>query len=104
MELAASQLQLAQTQQAYFALQMKPDQTGALAQRLEAQSAQLSGLQGKLKSAEIALRNSTDQASAREQELQKLVGFLKEEIKASEAQLADLKQLLKQRLEVKKAE
>ncbi len=103
-ELAASQLQLAETQQAYFALQMKPDLTQGLAQRLETQTSQLSTLQQKLGRAEVSLRQSKEHASAREQELQKLVGFLKDEIKASEAQMTELKQLLNQRLEIKKAE
>jgi uncharacterized protein HemX len=103
-ELAASQLQLAETQQAFYALQLKPDSTAALEARLHEQSQQLTAFQRKLQDTERGLRSTSEQATAREQDLQRLVAFLKDEIKASEAQINDLKQMLKARVEIKKAE
>jgi hypothetical protein len=103
-ELAASQLQLAETQQAFYALQMKPIPTQELEQRLQAQSQQLAESQRKLESTEKSLLATSEQATAREQELQRLVVFLKDEIKASETQINDLKQMLKARIEIKKAD
>lgn len=49
------------------------------------------------------LQQVSAQSSAREQELQKLIAFLKDEIKASEAQIELLQNALSSKLEVRKA-
>lgn len=48
------------------------------------------------------LKNISTQSSARERELQKLISFLKEEIKASETQIEVLKHAISSKLEVRK--
>jgi chromosome segregation ATPase len=103
-ELSASQLQLVETQQAYFALHIKHSTTEALMQQFQTQATHLAEAHAKLRQAEASLHTTNEQATAREQELQRLVVFLKDEIKASEAQVNELKELLKQRTEIKPAE
>ncbi len=92
--LASAEAQLAVAKQEHDDLEAHRTQLGVWQQQLEIQKLETRQLQSRLVNAVAELQGVKEKSSAREQELEQLVAFLKAEIEASELQMKQLQQSL----------
>lgn len=95
--------QLVVAKQEHHDLETHRAQLGVWQQQLEIQTLETRKLQSKLVNAMSELQGVKEKSTAREQELVKLVAFLKEEIEASELQIQQLQQSLGVRPVIRRA-